>query len=334
MVTISDVARHAGVSKATVSRVLAGRASVAADIAARVQQAMQILDYQPNAMARGLAMGRSNTVGMVVNDFEGPYYGLMMRGVEDVCEQSGLQLMVASGHADAMRERDATRLLLQRQCDGVVLHSDGLADADLVPLLDGERPVVLINRLVPSHADRCVYSDDTQGGALAAQHLLQHGHRAIGCITGPLHLHEPRARLAGFANLLKAAGVGLPDEWVVEADFREQGGYRAALHLLDIGAPITALFVQNDQMAAGVMIACRERGLDLPHQLSIIGFDDIVFARFLYPRLSTIRQPLREMGQAAAALLLQANGAPLALQPANLFVPSLVCRDSVSTVSV
>jgi LacI family transcriptional regulator len=334
--TIDDVAREAGVSKATVSRVIAGRSSVNPDLAERVRSAMQALNFHPNVVAQTLATRRSRTIGMVVNDFYGPYYGLMMTGVENECDAHGYQMMVASGHAQAERESAAVSLLLQRQCEAVILHADGLRDDALEELAHRtEDRIVIINRLVPALAENCIYTDDRTGGALAARHLLDHGHRKVACITGPLRLHEARERLEGFCTTMAEAGVAPGDDMIIEGDFTERGGSRAVSTLLDRppGQRPTALFCQNDQMAAGAMMLCRERALTLPHELSIVGFDDIEFAQFLYPRLTTVRQPLDAMGRVAVRHILAKTGLVPRAPASLVFQPFLIVRDSVARIS-
>lgn len=331
MATITDVAKAAGVSKATVSRVISGNAVVSAAVADRVRDAMERLDFRPNGVAQSLATRRSNTIGMVVGALGGPYFGLMMRAVEETIEDHGLHLIVVSDRQRRQRERDAIELLLRRRCDGLVVHADALDDAELAALCGSTlQPIVLLNRRVAAVADRCVHSDDEAGGRLAVEHLLARGHRRIGCITGPLHLHESRERLSGYRVGMRAAGLEAGPRWVVESDFDTAGGARAIGVLFDRCPELTAVFVQNDQMAMGVLDACRARGMDLPRDLSVVGFDDVEWARYLSPRLTTVRLPIHAMGVAAGRLLLRMLGresTEIALQ--TRFEPELMERESV-----
>ena len=331
MTTISDIARDAGVSKATVSRVISGNAFVSPEVADRVRRSMAALDFRPNSMAQGLATRRSNTVGMIVGALGGPYFGIMMGAVEQIIERHGLHLLVISDRQQRQREREAVELLLQRTCDGLILHADALDDAELASLCrDAARPIVLLNRRVAAVAERCVSSDDSLGGRLAVSHLAGHGHRRIGCITGPLTLHESRARLAGYRSGMEEAGLEANPDWVVESDFDTDGGARAIGVLLDRCPEITAVFAQNDQMAAGVLDACRTRGLHLPRQLSVVGFDDVEWARYLRPRLTTVRQPIHAMGTAAGRLLLRLMGRePGDTELVTRFRPEVIERESV-----
>lgn len=334
LTTISDVAKAAGVSKATVSRVISGNAFVSAEVTDRVRGVMESMNFHPNNVAQSLATRRSNTIGMVVGALGGPYFGIMMGAVEKTIEGHGLHLLVASDGQQRQRERDSIELLLQRRCDGLVVHADALDDAELMSLCGGTaQPIVLINRRVATMADRCVYSDDKLGGRLAVNHLVKRGHRHIGCITGPLHLHESQERLTGYRNGMKAANLEAKPDWLVESDFDTAGGARAISVLLDRNPEVTAVFVQNDQMAAGVLDACRTRGMDLPRDLSVVGFDDVEWARYLRPRLTTIQQPVHAMGVAAGRLLLRMLGRESTDEElVTYFQPKLIERESVSNL--
>ncbi len=329
--TISDIAKAAGVSKATVSRVISGNTFVSAEVADRVRGVMERMNFRPNSVAQSLATRRSNIIGMVVGSLGGPYFGIMMGAVEETIEGHGLHLLVVSDGQQRQRERDSIELLLQRRCDGMIVHADALDDAELVSLCeDKAQPIVLINRRVAAISDRCVYSDDKLGGRLAVEHLAVRGHQRIGCITGPLSLHESLERLTGYRNAMEAANLEVKPDWVVESDFDTEGGARAISMLLDRSPEVTAVFVQNDQMAAGVLDACRTRGMDLPRDLSIVGFDDVEWARYLRPRLTTVQQPIHAMGVAAGRLLLRMLGRESTDEElVTCFQPKLIERESV-----
>ncbi len=335
MTTMRDVAKAAGVSKATVSRVISGSAVVSPEVAERVRQVMKRLDYQPNSVAQSLATRRSNAIGMVVGALGGPYFGMMMGAVEETIEGCGMHLIVVSDHQQRQREQEAMEFLIQRRCDGLVVHADALDDAELVQICQGtSTPIVIINRCVEALGERCVYHDDTLGGRLAVRHLVARGHRCIGCITGPLPLHQSRQRLAGYRSGMAEAGLEVKQDWLVESDFQFAGGARAIGVLRDRSPEVTAVFVHNDQMAAGVLDACRARGMDLPRNLSVVGFDDVEWARYLTPRLTTVRQPVHAMGVAAGTLVLQLLGrAPTDSGLVTRFKPELIERESVSELA-
>ena len=330
MPTIKEVSQRAHVSPSTVSRVLNGTTPVSAEARARVLRAIEELDYTPNAFARGLATNRSGGIGVTTNDIGSPYYAVMLRGVEAAIEDAGLHLMVSSGHARADAERSAIQFLKQRRSDALIVQAEALSDAELIRLADeADVPVVVFGRRVPELATVCVHLDNEAGGRMATEHLLAHGHRRIAHIAGPLRFPDARDRLQGYRDALDGAGIAYDDGLVVEGDFREGGGREAMERLLERTTELDAVFVANDQMAAGVMRAVRDRGLDVPLDLSLVGYDDVLLAQYLSPTLTTVRQPLFDMGRAAGdiaiALLEQKK-----VEVRTRFEPELVVRKSVA----
>ena len=330
MPTIKEVSQRAHVSPSTVSRVLNGTTPVSAEARARVLRAIEELDYTPNAFARGLATNRSGGIGVTTNDIGSPYYAVMLRGVEAAIEDAGLHLMVSSGHARADAERSAIQFLKQRRSDALIVQAEALSDAELIRLADeADVPVVVFGRRVPELATVCVHLDNEAGGRMATEHLLAHGHRRIAHIAGPLRFPDARDRLQGYRDALDGAGIAYDDGLVVEGDFREGGGREAMERLLERTTELDAVFVANDQMAAGAMRAVRDRGLDVPLDLSLVGYDDVLLAQYLSPTLTTVRQPLFDMGRAAGdiaiALLEQKK-----VEVRTRFEPELVVRKSVA----
>lgn len=329
MATIREVSRLAGVSNATVSRVLNGTVPVSPEVTGRVLAAVEQLGYRPDAFARGLVTNRSGGLGVCVNDVASPYFGLLIRGVEAEAEAAGMHLLVSSGHARADQERAGLEFLADRRSDALIAHIEALADEALVEYLSRPTPLILVGRKLAGHEERCVYLDNEVGGAIATEHLLQHGHTRIAHITGPERFPDSRARRRGFECAMRSAGLEPDPRLVIEADFEEEGGYRAMRELLERDPGISAVFAGNDQMAAGAFAALREAGRNIPDDVSIVGYDDVLLARYLHPTLTTIRQPLEEMGRAAAraALALVANERT---EVRNRFEPQLVSRQSVS----
>lgn len=328
MATIKEVSRRARVSISTVSRVLNGTVPVSAAMRDRVLAAVRELDYRPNAFARGLVTNRSGGIGVAVNDLASPFFGLLIRGVELEAEAAGMHLLVSSGHADAAKERAALEFLLDRRSDALVVHAEALPDEDLIEFMERPTPLVLVGRQLPARLDRCVYLDNEAGGRLATAHLLERGHRSIAHIAGPDNFPDARARLRGYRTALTAAGIAYDERLVARADFHEDGGYRAMRELLARGVPLTAVFSANDQMAAGVLQALREASLRIPEDVSVVGYDDVLLARYLHPALTTIRQPLEEMGRAATRIALGLlTGSET--EVSGRFDPQLVGRMSV-----
>lgn len=330
MATIREVSRHAKVSPSTVSRVLNDTVPVAPATRARVLRAIEALDYRPNAAARALATNRSNGVGVTVNDLSSPYFGRMLRGIEEVAKEAGMHLVVMSGNADLDTERRVLQYLRDGRADALVLHYEALPDEDLISLAEGGSPLALLGRYIAELEDRCVWLDNEMGGELATDHLLAHGHRRIGHLAGPLSFPDSRDRLLGYRRALDRAGLAYDERLVVEGDFREEGGYRATQRLLERDLDLTALFCANDQSAAGALRAIRDAGLSVPHDISLIGYDDVLLARYLYPALTTVGQPLREMGRAAVTIALGLLNEQR-VEVRNRFEPELIVRQSVAT---
>ncbi|CAN5904090.1 substrate-binding domain-containing protein [soil metagenome] len=328
MPTIKEVSRRAKVSPSTVSRVLNETVPVAADTRQRVLDAVKELDYQPNVFARGLVTNRSGGIGVVLNEISSPYYAGLIGGIEKVVEAEGGHLLVSSGHADAEKEREAVAFLRQRRSDAVIVQVDAATDYDLLAWAKSGPPLIIFGRNVAELTGSCVYLDNEQGGFLATQHLIDNGHRRIAHITGPLWVQDSRARLQGYRRALSANRLPFDELLVVEGDFAEAGGQLAMTLLLERRVNVSAVFVGNDQMALGALTALREAGCRVPNDISLVGYDDVLFARYLSPSLTTIRQPLFEMGQAAARLAVaRLKGTETEVK--RSFEPELIVRTSV-----
>jgi LacI family transcriptional regulator len=333
MATIREVSRLARVSPATVSRVLNGTTPVAPVTRKRVLEAVAALAYTPNAFARGLATNRSGGIGVTVNEVSSPYFGAFIAGVEQVAREEGLHLMVSSGFAEAEAEHASIEFLFGRRCDGLVVQAEGLPDDDLIDLVrSGPAPVVVFGRSVAEIEDACIVMKNEPGGALATQHLLEFGHRRIGHVAGPLSYPDARDRLHGYRRAIEAAGLVYDERCVVESNFLEEGGAKATARLLERVPELTAIFFANDQMAAGGMRTLHESGRDVPGDISVVGFDDVFLAQYLTPTLTTVRQPLVDMGRSAAHLLLARLGHDRR-EVVHRFDPELVERQSVARVA-
>lgn len=329
MVTIKDVAELAGVSQATVSRVINTTELVAEKTRRRVERAMKTLGYHPNSFARALASNRSGTIGLVLPQLSGPFFGDLMFHVEATVRRAGLHLVLTPGNDSNESEQEAIEYLLSRKVDGLVLAVDHVSDDYLIQLSEQDIPIALANRYLPELSSQCVYLDDETGGRLAGEYLLSKGHHDIACITGPLSKYDARGRLLGLRMALEQHGQHYQESLIVEGDYLEQGGRLATEKLLARQRPFSALFCCNDHMAFGAIQALRKHGLSVPEDVSVLGFDNIAFARYLTPGLTTINFPVGEMGERAATLIIQAlkqteQTLPLKLQP------SLVERASVA----
>ncbi|MDN3648039.1 LacI family DNA-binding transcriptional regulator [Reinekea marina] len=330
MTTIREVSKLANVSVATVSRVVNGNKWVSDKTRDKVLAAMSELGYQPNSFARSLATNKSETFGMVVGDLGGPFFGDMMNSAEDAIRKAGKHLIVTSGHDSVDSERGAIDFLLQRRVDGLLLHLDVLPDDDIISLSDRcGVPIVLVNRHIPELSNQCVFVDNDLGGYLATKHLIELGHSEIACITGPMYKKDARNRLAGYRSALEEAGLQYSDNLVIESDYTELGGKAAIDKLTRRNAPYTAVFAHNDHMAIGAMTSLKALGKSVPEHCSIVGYDDMVMARYVEPALTTVAIPVGEFGKQAAFLALKLSGEQNN-QINHQFDPKLVIRRSTA----
>jgi LacI family transcriptional regulator len=332
MATIKEVSQLARVSVATVSRVLNGRVPVTEAKRASVLAAVAQLGYEPNVFARSLATNRSGGIGVIVNELSSPYYSGVIQGIESVVEAQGMHLLVSSGHAGRLLETKAVEFLRQRRPDALIVQLEATTDADLAAWSEHDLPIVVLGRYIDSLAPRCIHLDNHLGGYLATRHLIDRGHRRIAHIAGKPALKDARDRLAGYRRALLEAGIGYDDALVVDGGFLEQGGQEGMQRLLERDLGFTAVFAANDQSAAGALHTMRTRGVRIPDDISLIGYDDVLLARYLYPALTTVRQPFVEMGQAAAMLALSALSAGDPKEVRRQFDPVLVERASVAAL--
>ncbi|HAS6344492.1 TPA: LacI family DNA-binding transcriptional regulator [Vibrio vulnificus] len=330
MATIKDVAKLAGVSIATASRVInnAPHTSEAAIVA--VKEAMQSLGYRPNANARALVSKSSNTIGVLVNDVSAPFFGTMVKAIDTVACEQGKQLLIGSGYHDANKERNAIELLINSRCESLVVHSKGMSDQELVSLADEIPAMVVINRVVKGIESRCIALDNHRGSYLATEFLIRSGHKHIGYICSSHNIDDAKDRLTGYQDALRDNGIEIRDEYIEYGEPDETGGEQAMISIMAKNLPITALATYNDYMAAGCLSLLLENGIRIPEEMSLIGFDDGHVARYIYPRLTTVRYPIQVMANEAVKLSLQlANGEVPERKEHKLFLPMLIRRASV-----
>ena len=303
-VTIQDIARIAGVSKSTVSRVLRGRVPVNADKAKAVRDATARLGFQPNPVAQSLASGRSLTIGVLTQKMGSPFYDAIAQGVIAGLAESEYSPIFADGQWESSREQNAILALVGRRVDGLVLIGGSLSSEEIAEL-SGGLPTVIVARMFPE-GPHCSISVDNIGGAfLATQHLLENGHQRIAIIRGIASHVDSIDRYAGYKNALLAAGL-IPDRrLVVDGDFSAESGIAGVEKLLAQQHEFTAIFAANDLTAFGARLALQRHGKRVPEDVSIVGFDDQLEAAYMTPPLTTVRQPAREMGQQAAQGILK-----------------------------
>jgi len=302
-----DVAERAEVSISTVSHVVNATRPVSDHVTVRVRQAMDDLGYQRNLLARGLRRGQTLAIGMIVPDSVNPFFAEVARGIEDTGFAQGYTVILCNSGGDLDRELLYINKLVERQVDGIIFVAAGLSSERICEMQERRVPVVVVDRDlfgVPAAVDS-VLVDNEKGGWCATQHLLDLGHRRIACITGPSDLTPSAERVTGYRRALNAADVTVDEAMVVRGDFQYESGFMAALRLLNLQEPPTAIFACNDLMAMGAIRAAVTKGRSVPGDLSIVGFDDVRLAAFTNPALTTVAQPKFEMGELAASLLVE-----------------------------
>ncbi|WP_438864207.1 LacI family DNA-binding transcriptional regulator [Neptunicella sp.] len=332
MATIKDVARQAGVSVATVSRVANNGPKVGQKTRDKVTKIMQELGYTPNANARALVTQKSSTVGVVIPDLTDPFFASLANGVEKIARQENRQLLLSTGMISADSERQAINLLLERRCDIIVVHSKKLADEELIALSQKVPGLVFIDRYIDAIANRCIWLDNYEGGKIAARHLLALQHTEFACISSKYRIEDPGLRLRGFEDELEAAGYALDPKLIEYGTPNLQGGEAAAQHLLASGKSFSALFVYNDAMAIGAISTLEDNGYKVPADISVIGFDDVLLSRYSNPKLTTLNYPIEHMAMLATKLAVKLASNDLADEDKiNLkHIPKLVKRESTS----
>lgn len=332
MSTIHDVAELANVSVATVSRVLNNHPSVSEKTRLSVQDAIAQLSYQPNANAQALAVQNTDTIGVVVTDVTDAFFAILVKAVDKVAEAHHKSILIGIGYHHAEKEREAINTLLRKRCSCLVVHSKALSDEELSDYLDKVKGMVIINRVIKGYENRCVSLDNQKGTYIATEMLIRSGHKNIAYIGSNHAIFDEVERRRGYLEALKAHHYPIAEHAITQNSPDFEGGERAMIDLLSYNKDLTAVVAYNDSMAAGAISVLNENNINVPSQFSIVGFDDMPIARYLIPKLTTIRYPIDLMATYAAnlALSLVDNNinAPLAIQ----FNPTLVRRFSVKAV--
>jgi LacI family transcriptional regulator len=298
------VAAAAGVSASTVSRILNLSAGVSPKKKAAVDAVIARLGFVPNPVARGLAGGRTLSIGVVTQAIDSPFYGGSLRGIEDELDRAGYSALFVSGHWNAAVESRCIDVLRGRRVDGIIVLTGRLSDAALRHCAKA-LPVVVTGRTLKAPGLCALNFDHLEGARLATQHLIALGHRHIAFIAGDPGHPDAIDRQRGYRAALEAAGIGYDPELAVPGLFTEESGLTAVGRLLDNRQRFTAVFAANDQMAFGACLGLHRRALRVPQDVSVIGFDDLSIARYAVPPLTTVHHPAYELGQRAAAAMLQ-----------------------------
>jgi LacI family transcriptional regulator len=322
MTTIRDVANEARVSTTTVSHVINGTRRVDAATAARVEAAIARLGYRPNALARSMRRGRTHTVGVVVPDIANPFFGDLSRWLEDGLFEAGYSAIICNSDGDHRKESRYLDVLLAKQVDGLLLIAASQSSDQLRRLVDEGPPTIVIDRELDDLEVSQVMVANHHGGWLAGRHLLELGHQDVAVIAGPGGLGTSARRLEGFREAYEAAGIGIRPHRITRGDFRAASGRAAMDQLLSRRRP-TAVFAENDLMALGALSAVHAAGLEIPADLSVVGFDGIAFGADVTPPLTTVVQSSTAVAAAAIELLLERlrDGSP---PPRRIELPVLL----------
>jgi len=327
---MKDVAKLANVSESTVSRVINSNIPVDAETRRRVETAVQKLDYKPNLMAKGLRIKRSHLIGLVVPEIVHHTFASFIQYLEEAAVARGYNLIVGNHRDDPSLEESFIDMLVRRNVDGIIF-SRVSDKSRIMKFIDKARvPVVVIDRAAEHEELASVVLDNHRAGQIAGDHLGSLGHRAIGCVTGPLRIPLSRERLAGFRDALSRFGASLPDDAVFEGDFKFESGMRGAEAILRGHPEITAIWAQNDLMAVGVLKHLLEIGREVPAGMSLVGMDDITLARMITPALTTVTQPFEQICEKAVEMLLAMKEGDQSSPGRIILEPGLVVRDSTS----
>jgi LacI family transcriptional regulator len=297
------VAREAGVSASTVSRIINGTVNVSDGLKQAVEAAIAKFDFRPNAAARGLALGKTLTIGVVAQAIDSPFYGEGLRGIEVSLRERGYAPLFMSGNWHEEDEDRCMRELIARGVDGIIVFAGRLSDAKLKRYAK-EVSVVVTGRHLRSKGLFSLQIDDRQGAMLAVRHLVELGHRRIAFITGSEDHPDAIERLGGYKKALEEAGIGFDPRLVAVGDWHEQGGLRATLELLDSNTHFTALFCVNDQTAFGALLGLSRKGRSVPDDVSVVGFDDLPSSMYRVPPLTSVRQSIGILGEQSAHAIL------------------------------
>ncbi|WP_413300941.1 LacI family DNA-binding transcriptional regulator [Bacillus sp. 1P10SD] len=303
MVAIVDVAKMAKVSTATVSRVLTNNKNVSPKTRAKVLEAVNQLEYKPNRLASNLRKMSSNTVMAVVPDITNPFFSSILQGFKDVALANGYHVLLGDTGNSLEQERNYINLVKERVVDGLILATARLPKEEILAASQ-EIPVVLACEYIDGFDIPTVSIDNVSAAREAVEYLIHLGHRRIGLITGPLSVILSRDRVKGYYQALNLNEIQIEGVLIQEGDFTVHSGYETMLKLLALEDPPTAVFATNDEMAAGAIKAIKQKGFEVPKDISIIGFDDIPLCGLIEPELTTISQPRYDVGYQAMQMLL------------------------------
>ena len=329
--TIKDVAQMAGVSIATVSRILNGTGVVSTNLVAKVQTAIKELNYQPNALARALKIKESRSIGLIIPDIENPFFPALVHGVEDAAQAEGYAVILCNTDGKSEEEEKYIKILLSKQVDGILFagnldfeqHREWLADITI--------PFVLLDRRMPNSPYSAVLTDNRLGAFMAVEHLIKLGKRHIAMVGAHAKSLTSEDRTIGYIDAHLAYECTYTEQLMYNGDFSFEGGYKAAETLINDGHLFDAVFAASDMMAIGVIECLTQHGRLVPDEIAVVGFDDIHLAAWYKPALTTINQPVYDMGKIGLRMLVDHITKKIAQSQEVLLVPQLVIRQSSCT---
>jgi DNA-binding LacI/PurR family transcriptional regulator len=326
--TIYDVAKEAGVSIATVSKVINNNGNTTEKTKKKVLHAMEKLNYYPSAVASALTGKKTGTIGLLLPDISNPFYAQLARSIEDQAHELGMSVFMCSTEYDSIKERKYIDLLRRKQVDGFIVGS-GFNDQSLLESLESHSiPIVMVSQDIPSLKVNTVTVDDYQGGYIATQHLISLGHKRIAIISE--RIKSSNKRIYGYKDAHEDFGLEIKDDYIIRTKGTIESGRKSLIELLQLPEPPSAIFATNELLAIGVIQEAREKSISIPDDLSIIGFDNTILATITIPTLTTVSQPIMEMGKKVVNILSDEIDGKNLKKQRTLFLPELIIRGTTS----
>jgi LacI family transcriptional regulator len=326
--TVKDVSLAAGLSTATVSRVLAGFNDVSEDARQRVLEAAKALNYQPNRNARNLRMNTTSKIGVIISDIQNPFFGSIVRGIEKITIKEDCTIILGNSDEDPEREKKLIAMLLEEGVAGIILVPTNAEAESYLPLFDSDTPCVVLDRQLPLPNLDMVLVNGAAGAEMAVDHLVSLGHQKIGYVGGMKHLSVMQERELGYLTAQRKHKIPFVEKYLKHGNNRQDGGYTAVCELLSLHQPPTAILIANNLMTLGGLQAIHETGLEIPEQISLVGFDDMDWAASLRPPLTVVAQPAYQMGEISASILLDRIHNPDQPHQVIILDTQLIIRDS------
>lgn len=331
MVTVKDVAKVAGVSTATVSRVINGQGKVGEQCRARVSKVIKELGYKVNQKKSTKISVNSPVIGLVTPKISMSFFGMLAAGAEETARELGCNLMICNTLYEKESELSSLKSLVKQGCKSIILHSEYTDASELIALADEIPGLVIINRYIPELSERCVWFDNISSALSGANYIIDQGHKDIAVISSIYQNGDPSARLLGTKQAALQRGISLESDRIFEAAANIEGGIEATNELINSGKPFSAIIAYNDLMAIGALQALNKAGIKVPEQVSVLGFDNLPVARAAVPQLTTLSYPIEEMAKYAVNLSMSLlDNKPQQTNLTHLFTSKLVERDSVS----